>query len=225
MERLRENLLEWMRLFDHAESCEEWLSRGSLDLHTYHLTPQVLQLLGVMPHRLTALDIGCGGGRMVISACKVFDFVYGVDTDVVALHEARSYMDDLVGVHNFKLEESLRHIPENSIDFVYSQHALQHFTPDELFDALDHIRRVLSPRGVASLLYGHLESHTIGTKFLEDAPPNYPRLRVPVETMISSALYRNMKIHLTARAPKYPWSLPGEYGLQSQIILSLKDEV
>jgi predicted SAM-dependent methyltransferase len=156
---------------------------------------------------------------MMIPACRIFKHVHGVDKDLPALCEASSYMRDLQHLNNFSMAETLGEVDDNSIDFVYSQHALQHFTVEEFFQAMRDIKRVLKPTGIASLLYGHVSDlSTVDPVFIDTPDEHYPRLRIPTTLLVSTLQGMGMYIHQDDRALKYPWSAPGEYGLQSHVI-------
>jgi predicted SAM-dependent methyltransferase len=143
---------------------------------------------------------------MMIPACRIFKHVHGVDKDLPALCEASSYMRDLQHLNNFSMA-------------VYSQHALQHFTVEEFFQAMRDIKRVLKPTGIASLLYGHVSDlSTVDPVFIDTPDEHYPRLRIPTTLLVSTLQGMGMYIHQDDRALKYPWSAPGEYGLQSHVI-------
>lgn len=101
--------------------------------------------------RKTALEIGCGVGRMLVAARKVFDTVVGVDVSPKATEKARELLSD----DSIKLVTNsgsdLQGIEANSVDFIWSYAALPHM-PTRVFAAyLCEIRRVLRVRGSARL--------------------------------------------------------------------------
>ena len=103
-----------------------------------------------------ALEIGCGGGRLLQHAARFFPRVIGVDIhdelDVVG-----SKLREL-GVHNAELRQSDgRSLPcrDGEVDVVYSFIVFQHLaTIDVLLAYLRDTYRVLKPGGVAVLYMG-----------------------------------------------------------------------
>lgn len=100
----------------------------------------------------TALEIGCGVGRMLRAAGDVFGKVIGVDVSPLAVDKAK----ELLGVSsNVQLCANsgydLGGIADASVDFVWSFAALAHM-PARVFAAyMLELKRVLKPDGVARL--------------------------------------------------------------------------
>ncbi len=107
---------------------------------------------GVEPRRSqTALELGCGVGRMLAAARKLFGTVIGVDVSPKAIEKAR----DLLSDDGIKLVANsgsdLQDIGSDSVDFVWSYASLPHM-PTRVFAAyLCEIRRILTPQGSARL--------------------------------------------------------------------------
>lgn len=106
--------------------------------------------LGIAVGDGTALDFGCGVGRLSGPLAERFSRVVAVDVAPSMLERARE-MDISGGRIDWVLNEApdLSFQPEDSIDLVYTSLVLQHL-PREL--ALSYVRefvRVLRPGGVA----------------------------------------------------------------------------
>ena len=104
-------------------------------------------------HRLdqkkSALDFGCGVGRLTQALAAHFERVCGVDLSPAMIEHARR--------HNrqgdrceYILNESgdLRRFPEDRFDFIYSSLTLQHMPPRFAARYIADFLRVLSPAGL-----------------------------------------------------------------------------
>ena len=108
------------------------------------------------PHEKVALEIGCGGGRLLAAASGYFRYVIGLDIhtrlDWVRKHLAAR------GIRNCDLiqgDGASIPLPDQSVDFVYSFIVLHHLQSFEAFISyLRESRRCLKPGGLAQLYYG-----------------------------------------------------------------------
>lgn len=74
-----------------------------------------------------ALDYGCGVGRLSRALSNSFQRVIGVDISDAMLLEARSANSDFSNIQFLRNNgDSLEGIDDNSVDFIYSNIALQH---------------------------------------------------------------------------------------------------
>jgi SAM-dependent methyltransferase len=105
--------------------------------------------LGLPAGRRSALDFGCGVGRLTQALAEHFDDVTGVDIAASMLESARRF-NDRPNVH-FVLNEQphLAVVPDASIDLVYTTIVLQHMAPELALGYLDEFARVLRPGGAA----------------------------------------------------------------------------
>lgn len=101
----------------------------------------------------TALEIGCGVGRMMRAAAQKFDHVTGVDISSLAIEKATELIASKTpGVRLFANSGyDLKEIADASIDFVYSFAALSHMPVRVIASYLREIKRVLKPQGCARL--------------------------------------------------------------------------
>ncbi len=110
---------------------------------------------GVTPHiSKTALEIGCGVGRMLRAAAQVYGRVIGVDVSPKAIDKAR----ELIGLDSsIKLIANsgydLAGLADHSVDFVWSYASLAHMPARVIASYLLEIKRVLRPTGCAKLQF------------------------------------------------------------------------
>ncbi len=106
--------------------------------------------------QMTALEIGCGVGRMLPAASRIFGSVIGVDVSPRAidkgreLHRAASFGDGAVSL-TATSGTDLGDIESESVDFVWSFAALPHMPTRVFASYLCEIRRVLRSGGCARL--------------------------------------------------------------------------
>jgi SAM-dependent methyltransferase len=110
-----------------------------------------LDELGVPASRDSALDFGCGVGRVTRALREHFGRVLGVDISAPMLDRARELNADLDGLE-FHLNDApdLRSVGDRRFDLVHSRIVLQHVAGRELARSYIHeFVRLLTPGGVA----------------------------------------------------------------------------
>lgn len=100
-------------------------------------------------HRGTALDFGCGIGRLTQALAGHFEKTYGVDISPTMIAQAESYnrfgdsckyvVNDSPDLHRFA---------DDMFDFVYSDAVLQHIPPEASKAYIEEFVRVLKPGGL-----------------------------------------------------------------------------
>ena len=106
--------------------------------------------ISVIPVFGTALDFGCGVGRLSRALSQHFNRVVGIDISKSMLEEARAQHSDFPNIeflHN--VGENLGSISSNMIDLVYSNIVLQHMPSERQLQFICEFCRVLRPGGVA----------------------------------------------------------------------------
>jgi cyclopropane fatty-acyl-phospholipid synthase-like methyltransferase len=108
----------------------------------------------LLPRRETALEIGCGVGRLTLPMARAFDTVVGVDISPTMLR-LLSEEAGRRGVANVRAREARDDwSPDASVDFVYSWRVLQHIASDDVIaDYAERVRRCLRPGGIAYLQF------------------------------------------------------------------------
>ena len=97
----------------------------------------------------SALDFGCGVGRLTQALCAHFERVVGVDISPAMLLRARELNrigDRCRFVENHR--DDLQMFETASLDFVYTSRVLQHMRPDYSKRYLREFARILAPGGV-----------------------------------------------------------------------------
>ena len=105
---------------------------------------------GYPKQRMTALDFGCGVGRLTQSLCETFKTCVGVDIAPSMIRKAKEY--NKYGMRcAYKLNESddLSLFKNGSFDLVYTEHVLQHIAPKIALRYIAEFVRVLRPGGLA----------------------------------------------------------------------------
>jgi 2-polyprenyl-3-methyl-5-hydroxy-6-metoxy-1,4-benzoquinol methylase len=99
----------------------------------------------------TALDFGCGVGRLSVALSDRFLSVTGVDISSSMIDQARTTWTSKANLSFVVNERSdLSVFSDNSFDFVYSARVLQHMpTPQLALNYIAEFVRVLRPGGVA----------------------------------------------------------------------------
>ncbi|MCX8130433.1 MAG: methyltransferase domain-containing protein [Clostridia bacterium] len=101
-------------------------------------------------HDKTALDFGCGPGRMVKRMEKYFKRVDGVDISERLIKEARQNCP--AGNFYVSKGDDLGDAPVNTYDFVYSTITMQHIAVRSIrLNILKCIREVLNDKGVVNI--------------------------------------------------------------------------
>lgn len=98
----------------------------------------------------TALDFGCGVGRLSRALSRHFEKVIGIDISKSMLEEARAQhrgFSNIEFLHN--TAKNIRSIPSTTIDLVYSNIVLQHMPAKQQLLFICEFCRVLRPGGVA----------------------------------------------------------------------------
>lgn len=134
---------------------QQGVVRGYWDFSLHILTPQVCAYLS-NPEQKIALEIGCGGGRIMNAACSYFREVIGID--IHAEQQAVAAFLASQQKQNFRLLRTPGDrigVPDASIDFIYSFIVLQHLPAFSVFVCYLHeVYRCLKAGGVAQLYFG-----------------------------------------------------------------------
>lgn len=123
---------------------EQWLGFKKLLSH-YGLD-------GAVAKEKTALDMGCGVGRMAFAMSSDFKEVFGVDVSEIMIEKAQEYQK-IFGETNIKFSVNngvdLSSFSDESLDFVFSYIVLQHCpSSKQVLKYIKEFSRVLKPGGV-----------------------------------------------------------------------------
>lgn len=177
----------WAVLSDPAKKGGKWdvrefMANGEREIA---LLNHQLDQLGLACGRGTALDFGCGVGRLAQALARRFDHVIGVDISPSMIATANQ-LNRYPGIASYicNQQPDLRVLPSHSCDFIYSNIVLQHIEPELSVRYLEEFFRLLKPGGV---LVFQLPSH------------REPPARVEIRPMHDAA-YR-ARVELTAPVP------------------------
>jgi SAM-dependent methyltransferase len=104
--------------------------------------------------RRSALDFGCGIGRLSQALAEYFDHVYGVDISSKMIELAREHNRKGARVeYRCNLVTNLGEFETGSIDMIYSWITLQHVRPRYAARYMQEFLRVLAPGGLLLFQY------------------------------------------------------------------------
>ena len=96
----------------------------------------------------TALEIGCGGGRITSKARKLFKHIYATDVSKEMLKQSKKSVPD-ANVSYHKLDGfTLSEFADDSIDLVHSHDVFVHFSFHQVYTYFQEIKRVLKNNGL-----------------------------------------------------------------------------
>ncbi len=127
---------------------EEFFKTGVLEVGR---DMERLGALGAGFRRASALDFGCGAGRLTQALGRHFERATGVDISghMVELAQAHNVQPGVTFVHNTRADLAL--FGDGEFDLVYSRITLQHIAPRYTERYLGEFVRVLAPGGVLSV--------------------------------------------------------------------------
>ncbi len=141
----------WAVLSDRDKSGGGWDTGEFLQTGAVEVDRVLSRLdeLGASPRRDSALDFGCGAGRLCHGLSVAgFGLVLGLDVSEPMLETARG----LVGSDRCEFLRvggpDLAGVDDGSVDFVYSSRVLQHMPPELAERYIREFHRVLRPGGV-----------------------------------------------------------------------------
>jgi 2-polyprenyl-3-methyl-5-hydroxy-6-metoxy-1,4-benzoquinol methylase len=120
--------------------------------------------------RRRALDVGCGGGTLMLRLARAGWDVDGVDWDASAAETARHVSDRPVAVGDFRAVR----LPLSEYDLVVMSHVIEHL--DDPAGALRRVKDLLKPGGRAVLLYPNPDSlgaRLFGAYWVNWDPPRH----------------------------------------------------
>lgn len=163
----------------------EFFNSGKLEVDS--LIEYLGDLFEFCSHK-TALDFGCGVGRLTRSLAKYFSNVTGIDISNAMIKLAAELNSDHSNcsfIHN--PHDDLKIIDSNSIDFLYSHITLQHIPNNFKTNYLMDFCRVLSPGGLMVFQCPSSYAHTLVGAVLFLLPKSIIRL-------VRMAKYKNRNV-------------------------------
>lgn len=126
---------------------EEFLATGKAEIDS-----RLAQLAasGFPRARRSAIDFGCGAGRLTRALAAHFDHVVGLDVSPSMIAAANQLNADVANIEfRENAESNLASISDASVDFVFSHITLQHIPTPLAISYADEFLRILAPGGVA----------------------------------------------------------------------------
>jgi SAM-dependent methyltransferase len=109
----------------------------------HRVEPQLRLLDGHLDARSTFLEIGCGDGALAIAIADRVAAAYGLDVTADLVNRSAA-PGNFTFLHAAGIEVPL---PDDTIDFAYSNQLLEHLHADDAADQFREIFRVLKPGG------------------------------------------------------------------------------
>lgn len=108
-----------------------------------------VEKMGLTPTGGTALDFGCGVGRLTQPLTSYFREVHGVDAADTMIEKAKQF-DSPAGAcrYHVNTRSDLSLFPDQTFDFIYSRIVLQHIPPDITRKYVAEFVRILKPGGL-----------------------------------------------------------------------------
>ena len=141
----------WAILTDPAKKDNKWeiedfFKTGEIDAN---LLIDDIKTINPSLHYHSALDFGCGVGRLTQALALYFDECIGVDISPSMIENARkhNHMGDKC---KYVINEAsnLSQFSDNSFDFVYSKLVLQHIRPKYSKEYIKEFIRIVKPGGL-----------------------------------------------------------------------------
>jgi SAM-dependent methyltransferase len=163
--RAKENARAYINWPDVPNEEEAFFASGKVDYERY-VTP-FLKRMNFEPREKSALEIGCGIGRIARWMSQDFASYTGVDVSPEMVQKASSYN---VPRTRFLAVSGgdLNGIPDQSIDFVFSFAVFQHVpSKDAIYNYFRETARVLRPGGIFRLHMKGLWTLPLGRLMVE----------------------------------------------------------
>jgi SAM-dependent methyltransferase len=156
---------------------------------------QYVSELSLGSARQSALDFGCGVGRLTQPLANYFSDVTGIDIAPSMIAQARALDRDQRCRFVLNERADLLLFADNSFDFVYSNIVLQHMRPEYSTAYIREFCRVLRSGGVAIFQMPSQEKIAMGARTWKDAIRPF----IPSPLL---ALYRERRDHLSPAQPR-----------------------
>ena len=141
--RIANDYRGWMN--DRVENDQALWASGERDFSTLLKACELKET-----KHINALDLGCGVGRLLRPASKIFANVTGCDISEQALLKAKELLLDCKNISYFQGNgTNLDIFPDDQFDFVYSFGMLSNVPVEICANYLTEMSRVLRPGGIA----------------------------------------------------------------------------
>lgn len=127
-------------------SKQEFFQTGNVEVRSLM---ESIRSLGISVKLTSALDFGCGIGRLAQAMAEYFDHCYGVDISTKMIdiaNRCNEYSEKCTYLVNFS--DSLTVFSNNFFDLIYSPLTLQHMTTAYIKRYISEFIRILRPGGI-----------------------------------------------------------------------------
>ncbi len=198
---------EFQRWFNSGKSLNESISSGFVDFVHKIFTNDFYRYLND-PSDCTALEIGFGGGRLMLPATFFFNKVIGID-----IHKNFDKTKEHLNNHhrtNFDLlnDTQLDEVHDASINFVYSYIVFQHFDNWSIVKQyFKFLKRVMKPNSCGILYFGK-NNHNLDDVYIQPlVTEGFPMVLHVSEKFASKEMIdHGFKIIDIGHTTKRPWS-------------------
>jgi len=126
------------------------------------------RLSAYLPDGGTALDLGCGIGRVARYLAPRCTTLWAVDASARMLDLARTRMAELSNVRYARcVDTAIPDVPDGAVDLAYALLVLQHLEREDAFLLLEELRRVVAHAGTVVVTFPNLLSDTYLAAFLD----------------------------------------------------------
>jgi SAM-dependent methyltransferase len=167
--RIGEDDPMWAVLTDPEKKGGKWSEEQFFQTGRDEISLEMKKLKesGVTIQPGTALDFGCGLGRLSQALSNYFSAVDGVDISASMIEQAQLFNKAPGKVrYHLNLKADLSTFPSGTYDFIFTRICLQHIPPQHQLCYISEFMRVLKPGGVADF-------HTIHAHGLRALVPNF----------------------------------------------------
>lgn len=142
--------------------------------------------------RASALDFGCGVGRLLIPLSQRFSAVTGVDVSKSMLEEAAKNIRNkkIENVELLESDDQLSKLGTTKFDFVHTFIVLQHIVPERGYEIVENLLQHLAPGGA---FFIHVSLRNIDSSLRRRLPllrklVRFVRARVPPSQLLVNAI-------------------------------------
>ncbi|MCO6500411.1 MAG: class I SAM-dependent methyltransferase [Vicingus serpentipes] len=157
------------------ENLNQFFETGFSDVE--HLFEMLHKNFGDSYKPKTAIDFGCGTGRLVIPLAKRIDKVVGLDISEQMLTEAKKNAEKfgLKNISFYLSDNNLSEISDQKFDLIHSYIVLQHINIKRGEKLIQSMINLLNPNGVGVLQMTYYSNKTKIEKII-----NFFRYRIPL---------------------------------------------
>jgi len=129
-----------------ADSKNEFFASG--EKYIQQILTNINKKIDPSFHPATALDFGCGTGRLLLPLAKLCNSVVGVDVSEGMLSEAKNNLSAFNNVKLYKSDDQLSEVEETQFDLVNTYIVLQHIPQKRVLVIFNKLVQLVAKNGV-----------------------------------------------------------------------------